>query len=174
MLSERHTMVAINVVGGLAVLGSYAYCLTTYPERVGEFWGGVPDALRPVYTINMFLAAAGYFAFTFFIMVRMKPEVAGFSLSRFTALYSSILVPSAMWMPLTFAMLIAPSETLWWTIRLTLAIVGIGSVGLLAALVLVRPKPGSLSHKLAVVGAIAFCMQTAVLDALVWPAFFPS
>jgi hypothetical protein len=50
--------------------------------------------------------------------------------------------------------------------------VGIGSLGLLAGLVAVRPSPPSLAHKLAVVGSLAFCFQTAVLDAAVWPAFF--
>jgi hypothetical protein len=84
-----------------------------------------------------------------------------------------ILIPSALWMPLTFAMLEAPSDGLWWAIRLTLAAVGVGSLGLLAGLVAVRPSSPSLAHKLAVVGSLAFALQTAVLDAAVWPAFFP-
>ena len=67
MNSQRRTMASINVLGGIAVLGSYAYCLMAYPAQVGDFWGGVPDGLRSLYTVNMFLAAAGYFAFTFFL-----------------------------------------------------------------------------------------------------------
>ena len=62
---------------GIAVLGSYAYCLTNHPGPNGDFWGGVPDALRPVYTVNMFLAAAGYLAFTFFLMFRWQPAARG-------------------------------------------------------------------------------------------------
>jgi hypothetical protein len=85
-----------------------------------------------------------------------------------------ILLPSALWMPLTFAMLESPSEGLWWTIRLTLAAVGICSLGLLAGLVAVRPRSPSLAHKLAIAGSLAFCLQTAILDALVWPAYFPA
>jgi hypothetical protein len=42
-------------------------------------------------------------------------------------------------------------------------------VGLLA----VRGDSTSLAYKLAVAGSLAFCLQTVVLDALVWPAFFP-
>jgi hypothetical protein len=169
-------MARINLLGGIAVLGSYAFCLLTYPAAAGDFWGGVPDGLRPIYTLNMFLAAAGYFAFTFFLMYRLKPATndgGRFGLGAFNALYALILIPSALWMPLTFAMLEAPSEWLWWTIRLTLAAVGIGSLGLLAGLVAVRPSPASRAYKLAVVGSVAFCFQTAVLDAAVWPAFFP-
>jgi hypothetical protein len=169
-------MASINLFGGIAVLGSYAYCLMSYPAQTGDFWGGVPDGLRSLYTVNMFLAAAGYFAFTFFLMYRLKPTNTGerFGLGTFNALYALILIPSALWMPLTFAMLEAPSDGLWWAIRLTLAAVGIGSLGLLAGLVAVRPSPPSLAHKLAVAGSLAFCLQTAVLDAAVWPAFFPA
>ncbi len=175
MLSSRAAMSLINVAGGIAVLGSYAFCLGTHPDP-GAFWGGVPDGLRPVYTINMFLAAAGYFAFTYFLMYRLKPATdtaGGPGLGVFNLLYLLILLPSALWMPLTFAMLDAPSEGLWAAIRLTLAAVAIGSLGLLVGLLIVRPRTPSLSHKLAVAGSLAFCMQTAVLDALVWPAYFP-
>jgi hypothetical protein len=149
----------------------------TYPARAGDFWGGVPDGLRSLYTVNMFLAAAGYFAFTFFLMYRLKPTTGGssrFGLGTFNALYALILIPSALWMPLTLAMLESPSDGLWWAIRLTLAAVGIGSLGLLVGLVAVRPSPPSLAHKLAVLGSLAFCFQTAILDALVWPAYFPA
>jgi hypothetical protein len=76
-------------------------------------------------------------------------------------------------MPLTFALLEAPSAELWWAIRLTLAAVAAGSLGMLAGLVAVRPSPASLAHRLAVAGSLAFSFQTAVLDAVVWPAFFP-
>jgi hypothetical protein len=175
MFSSKPASLAINIIGGIAVLGSYAHCMTTYPDGVGEFWGGVPDGLRPVYTVNMFLAAAGYFAFSFFIFFRLdtSPAMAKRpSLGTFNALYSLILFPSALWMPLTFAMLETPSDPLWWAIRATLFAVGIGSLGLLAGLIAARPSGPSLAHKLAIVGSIAFCMQTAVLDALVWPAYF--
>jgi hypothetical protein len=170
-------MASINLFGGIAVLGSYAYCLMSYPAQAGDFWGGVPDGLRSLYTVNMFLAAAGYFAFTYFLMYRLKPTASSagsFGHGTFNALYALILIPSALWMPLTFAMLESPSDGLWWTIRLTLAAVGIGSLGLVAGLVAVRPRSPSVAHKLAIAGTLAFSFQTAILDALVWPAYFPA
>jgi hypothetical protein len=170
-------MASINLFGGIAVLGSYAYCLMSYPAQAGDFWGGVPDGLRSLYTVNMFLAAAGYFAFTYFLMYRLKPTASSagsFGHGTFNALYALILIPSALWMPLTFAMLESPSDGLWWTIRLTLAAVGIGSLGPVAGLVAVRPRSPSVAHKLAIAGTLAFSFQTAILDALVWPAYFPA
>jgi hypothetical protein len=169
-------MARINLFGGLAVLGSYAFCLIAYSAEAGDFWGGVPDGLRSLYTVNMGLAAAGYLAFTYFLMYRLDPAMGAggrFGFGMFNALYALILLPSALWMPLTFAMLESPSDWLWWLIRLTLVAVGVGALGLLAGLVAVRPRSPSLAHKLAVAGSLAFCLQTAILDALVWPAYFP-
>lgn len=176
MLSSRGMMLLINVVGGIAVLGSYAWCISSYPAQTGDFWGDVPEGLKPLYNVNMLLAAAGYFAFSFFLLFRLDHASGGAprpGAGTFNALYALILLPSALWMPLTFWMLQAPSEGLWWAIRLTLFAVGLGSLGLLGGLLALRPRPASWAHRLAVAGSVAFCLQTAVLDALVWPAYFP-
>ena len=177
MDSATRSLLWLNLLGGLAVLGSYAHGLATHPLTRGEVWGGVPEAMRSLYTVNMFLAAAGYFAFSHFVFFRLEPantRIGGrLGFGVFHGLYALILVPSALWMPLTFSMLEAPSPGLWWAIRITLAAVGVGSLGLLAALLAVRPSGAVGAWRLAVLGAAAFCIQTAVLDALVWPAFFP-
>jgi hypothetical protein len=66
-----------------------------------------------------------------------------------------------------------PSAGLWYAIRATLAVVGVGSLMLVTALLWVQPNTPKVAYRLAVVGSIAFAFQTAVLDALVWPAYFP-
>jgi len=173
----RRSLLWLNVLGGTAVLGSYAHGLASNPLTRGEVWGGVPEALRPLYTGSMLLAAAGYFAFSFFVFRRLDPlrtRVAGrFGFGAFHALYALILVPSALWMPLTFAMLEAPSGALWAAIRVTLALVGLGSLGLVAAVATARPADAPVARWVALAGALAFSFQTAVLDACVWPAYFP-
>ncbi|MBW2422607.1 MAG: hypothetical protein JRG86_00060 [Deltaproteobacteria bacterium] len=176
MASQRRLLIAINLLGGVAVLGSYAYCLSRFPGNVGAFWGDLPHRMRPLYTVNMFLAALGYFAFSFFLLFRLDSgkRLDGRSvLGRFNFFYALILLPSALWMPLTFMMLDSPAVGIWWAIRLVLALVGIGSLGLLAGLVLVRPSEPSAAWRLSIAGAMAFSLQTALLDAIVWPAFFP-
>ena len=178
MHPQKRTMVWINAAGGAAVLGSYAHGLWSHPTTGGDVWGGVPETLQPVYTICMLLAAAGYFAFSYFVFFKLDPDAVRigdrFGFGAFNALYALILVPSALWMPLTFAMLESPSPGLWWAIRLTLGAVGIGSLGLVAAIITVRPPSAFGVRRLALIGSAAFCFQTAVLDALVWPAFFPT
>jgi len=177
MHPAKRTLLGINILGGSAVLGSYAYGLAANPLTRGEVWGGVPESLRPLYTLSMLLAAAGYFAFSYFVFFRVDPDTVRvgrrFGFHAFHAIYILILAPSALWMPLTFAMLESPSVALWWTIRLVLAAVGIGSLGLVSALLSVRPPGTAFARRLALVGSAAFFFQTAILDALLWPAFFP-
>jgi hypothetical protein len=177
MHPQKRSMVWINVLGGGAILASYAHGIASNPLTRGDVWGGVPDTLRPLYTITMLLAATGYFAFSYFVFFKVDPDQARigrrFGFGAFNALYALILVPSALWMPLTFEMLAAPSTGLWVAIRLALAAVGIGSLGLLAAIASVQPVSAPGARRLALIGITAFCFQTAVLDALVWPAYFP-
>jgi hypothetical protein len=176
MHPAKRSMLAINLLGGIAVLGSYAWGIATHPDP-GVVWGGVPEGLKPLYTISMLTAAAGYFLFSGFLLFAVDAQHARFAGTRrfgaVNALYLTILVPSALWMPLTFAMLAAPSPALWIAIRVVLALVGLGSVGLLVAVATVRPRTPVVAHALAVLGLLAFVLQTAVLDALVWPAYFP-
>lgn len=174
---DRVLFIAINVLGGLAVLASYAHGLLTHPDTRGAIWGGVPPTLRPLYTVSMLLAAVGYFPFTSFFLLRLDPATVrvggrlGFGVLN--GLYVTVLVASALWMPLTFAMLEQPGVALWWAIRLVLAAAGLGSVGLLAFLLAIRPQPGGVWYGCAVAGLVCFCFQTALLDAVVWPAYFP-
>jgi hypothetical protein len=143
---------------------------------VDALWGGVPEAIRPAYTAGMLLAAAGYFAFTYFILFRMDPEkvkVFGCCDARiFHLLYLGILIPSALWMPLTFWAVENPSVIAVSVVRGVLILVAVFSLGLLAALLGTKPREPAWAHALAVIGAASFCIQTVILDAIVWGAGF--
>ena len=174
---QQIILAIINVVGGILVISSYVQGIKANPQNSGDAWGGVPKTIKPVYIASMLLAAAGYFAFTYFVLFELEPdkvEIADFFDFRiFHVIYALILIPSAIWMPLTFAMLGNPRRSLWWAIRITLAVVGLASLSLLAALVLSSPKDSTFVYWLSIAGIVAFCVQTALLDALIWPAYFP-
>ena len=174
---KKRLWIWIVLFCGALVPVSYIHGLVTHPETGGDLWGGVPEKLQPVYTVSMFLAAAGFFLFTGFILFRVDPEQPfrrgrpGFGV--FPLLYAFILIPSALWLPLTFAFLETSSAWLWWVIRVDLFLVGFGSVGLFPALVMARSAKRGLPFILALAGLALFCWQTAVLDATVWPYYFP-
>jgi hypothetical protein len=174
MHAARARLLALNVVGGVAVLGSYWYGFSTARDP-SALWGGVPEWLRPAYTVSMLAAAAGYFPPLAFVLVGLDPDrmrIGRRGHATILACYAAILVPSALWMPLTFRMIEVPSAGLWLAIRVVLFAVAAGSLGLLAAIVRATPRPAGAGWVLALAGQVVFCVQTVALDALVWPAYF--
>jgi len=181
---ERHDDVSKSAVrilvlaiasGGAAVLYSY-YAGMLGTSAVGDaLWGGIPDALRPLYTINMFLAAAGFFLFSPYLVFHLAPEsmTAGSSarFHRILLFYVLILVPSALWVPLTAHVIAYPSTSSWLAVRLDLFLVAGGTLGLFWEVVSSRPVM-PWRRRIAILGLLPFSMQTVILDALVWPEFF--
>ena len=176
-LTDRRRFVALNIIGGVAVLGSYIVGGLTQPDLVGGIWGGVPESVHPIYTANMFLAAAGYFMFSHYIYFQLRaPEVQVFGRPAqrvWLWLYTGILLPSAVWMPLTLWMVASPSMGLWVAICAVLAVVALSSLALVAALLAARPAGTARGRIVAAAGAVFFSIQTALLDAVVWTICFP-
>jgi hypothetical protein len=178
MHPQKRTLTLLVLLGGAAVLSSYAYVIGLDPATQRGLWGGVPAGLLPAYVTSMALAASGYFAYTYYLLFRVDPDraqIAGrLGYRLFYGLYVLILAPSALWLPLTVAMVRQPGDILWLGIRVVLGLVGLGSVGLLLALLSLRPRWPAIAYWLAVAGSVAFCIQTAVLDLFVWTALFPA
>lgn len=171
---NARSLAALNVVGGTLVLGSYVWGLSAVSGDA--LWGGVPEALRPLYTLNMFLAAAGYFLFTPYILLRVVPAASREPGKRgpgfFRACYALVLIPSALWLPLTALHLEQVASWSWALVRLDLALVALGSLGLLMGL-LGLGSEAPRGRALAIAGLAPFLLQTVVLDAIVWPALHP-
>lgn len=176
MQRDAIRLAVLNAIGGLAVLGSYAWGVALAPELRTGLWGGVPESLRGLYTVNMLLAAAGYFPFTWLLVFRAPAETlraeAKVSPAAIFWLYALVLVPSALWLPLTAQMIAAPSAAMWAAIRFVLILVGVGAGGLLLVLLRMARARGGALRWAAVAGAVPFFTQTAILDALVWPAYW--
>lgn len=176
MQAEQWTLLAINVIGGSAVIGSYIQGFRSHKGRTEAAWGGVPARIKPLYTVSMLLAALGYLAFTHFILFRIKPneiEIARtLGYEAFFGIYAAILIFSALWMPFTFSMIERPRRGTWVIIRAALGIVGMGALVLLAFLCLLEPRSPAVSYWGAIAGCWFFSLQTALLDAIVWPAYF--
>ena len=176
MRTEQVILLIINVLGGAAVIGSYVLGLKGQSGGANVLWGAVPNSLRPVYTVSMILSALGFFAFIYFILFRLVPGevlIGGrFGFSLFYVIFLVILVASAFWMPLTNAYVGNPSTGMWIGIRTVLALVGLGSIALMLALLTLQTKVPGISYWLAVAGSGYFAFHTAILDAIVWAALF--
>jgi hypothetical protein len=174
---QRNALLAVLAVGGIAVLAGYAHGYLTYPGIRWDIWGGIPSWMRPIYTISMFGAAAGYFPFTLFVVLRLDPQRVRFGshlgYGLVLLLYGLVLAGSAAWTPLTYMMLESPSPLVWVAIRVVLGVVAAASLGLLVVFLTLEQREPAVWYRLSIAGLALFCWQTVVLDALVWPHFFP-
>ena len=175
MVIQQIILLIINVLGGAAVLGSYVVVLLRSSSG-SAFWGGVPSNIRPIYGVSMILAALGYFAFLYFIFFRIAPKDAvmfgRYGYYMFYVIFLAILVPSALWMPLTNLYLGSTSTGMWIAVRAVLIIVGLASIALVWALLSLQAGKSGIAYWLAVVGSGYFAFHTVVLDAIIWAALF--
>jgi hypothetical protein len=176
MRTEQVILLIIIIIGGAAVIGSYVFGLRGQSGGANVLWGGVPENIRPVYTVSMILSALSFFAFLYYIFFRLEPSqvsiggVAGFTLLY--VIFFFMLIPSAFWMPLTNMYVSNPGTGIWIGVRVVLAVVGLASIALLWALLTMQGKVTGTSYWLAVAGSGYFAFHCAVLDAIVWAALF--
>jgi hypothetical protein len=172
MGTQQLILLIINILGGAAVIGSYIYGLKGQAGGANVLWGNVAGNIRPVYTVSMILSALGYFAFIYFVLFRINPSESNVNYYLFYGIFVVILGASAFWMPLTNMYVSNPGTGLWLGVRVVLALVALGSIALVWALVALHPDTRGVAYWLAVAGAGYFAFHTTVLDAIVWAALF--
>lgn len=175
-MRQKLTFLTINAVGGITVLASYAYGAQQYADAVPALWGDIPQWMMGFYTINMLLAAAGYLMMFFYVLKSLpedcRTDNGGLLFERLNTLSAVILFCSALWMPLSFAVLTAPNMDLWLCIRAVLLATGIAALVFAHQIAKYAEDRGVL-FTLALCAYAFFCVQTALLDALIWPYYFP-
>ena len=167
---QKIIILAINIVGGIAVIGSYIWGLRPGTGGANALWGGTPAGIKSIYTISMLFSALGYFFFIYFILFKLN--TASFSPVILYAIFLGILGASALWMPLCNLFLANPTVFLWITIRAVLTVVGISPIALAWVLIGLHAKETGMAYQLAIVGSIYFAFHTAILDMILWPIFF--
>jgi hypothetical protein len=176
METQQLILLAINITGGIAVIGSYIFGIRAQPGGANTLWGGVPSNIRPVYGISMILSALGYFAFLYFILFEIVPDEvligSRFGFSLFYAIFLVILLPSALWMPLTNLYVGKPNRGIKSGVRTVLGLVGLASIALAWAILSLETKTPSVPYWLAVAGSSYFAFHTAILDGIIWSVLF--
>lgn len=172
MSTQKIILLIINAIGGVAVIGSYIAGLSGKTNQANALWGGTPASVRPIYTFSMLLAALGYFAFIYFIMIKIDVSQIKPGFWIFYIIFLGILALSALWMPLTNVFVSNPSPAIWMAIRIVLAAVGLFSCALAFVLISLHSKEAGLPYWLAIAGSVYFAFHTLVLDGILWPIFF--
>ncbi len=174
-LDARAPFLAVNVVGGISVLGSYAHGIATHPETAGDLWGTIPAAVVPLYTGCMPFAAVGYLTVFAFLMVQPPAQVRtarGPAYRWFLGSHAVFLFASSLWMPLCFLALDGPTPALLPWIQLVLAVAGAAALAHVVWLTRLVDTAWPRFRRAAVVGAACLMVQCTLLDAIIWPRFF--
>jgi hypothetical protein len=172
MSTQQIILLIINILGGAAVMLSYVYGLKGQTGGASVLWGNVSESIRPIYFVSMIVSAIGYFAFIYYVLFRIDPADSNINYYLFYAIFLVILVASAFWMPLTNLFVNHGGTGLWIGVRSVLALVALGSIALLWALLAFHPDTRGTAYWLAVVGAGYFAFHTTILDAITWAALF--
>lgn len=172
----RRALLRLIAIGGSAVLASYFLALD--PAIGGSLWGGIPEGrVRDFYTLNMLLAAFGFFPATWLLVIATPASAlrarTGLAFPTMFMTYAAILMASALWLPLTALYVDSPSLPLWLAIRFVLLVVG-GGATVLGGMLIRLAARGPATAWLAVIAFFFFWLQTMVLDALVWPHYYSS
>ena len=163
----------IHLSLGAAVPTSYLAAARIWPEHVPSLWGMLPQAWRFPYTVSMVAAAVGYLVFSYYLASAAVAYVARGSekawAKRVCVGQLAVLIPSALWMPLTLFALSAGKAWLA-IIQIVLALVALGTIYLASLIWRSGHRPAL--RRIALLGVAAFAWQTVALDACLWPQYF--
>ena len=165
----------VNLVGGIAVLGSYCAGLYLYPDQRTALWGGVVGNWKTLFTTSMFFAATGYIVFCYTMTISDGANESSF-LGKYTfiILAAAFLFSASVWMPATLQYLDTKNE-IWWVVSVT-------SLWITAACLTCMglafnftefPNVNLFQNSVTLTGMICITFHCLVFDAIIWVAKFP-
>ena len=173
---QKMILLFINLIFGSLVLWSYYSGVTKNPDLSLKLWGGVPEVLRSFIVSFMFISALGYFFFTYNFLVNVDLKNTIF-LNRFPSwslhvVYLLILVPSSLWIDLTFKYLRSGQSLDWIYVVSVLYCVAIASILLFLFVIDSGDTKKTFIYLASSLGASCFVFHTLFLDGILWTTFF--
>ena len=165
----------VNLVGGIAVLGSYCAGLYLYPDQRTVLWGGVVGNWKTLFTASMFFAAAGYLVFCYTMTISDGANESSFlGKYTFTILAAAFLFSASVWMPATLQYLDTKNE-IWWIVSVTSLWITAASLTCmgLAFHFTEFPNENLFQNSVTLIGIIWVTFHCLVFDAIIWVAKFP-
>ena len=170
-MNQKRILIIINLIFGCLVLLSYYNGLNQYPDLSAKLWGGVPLKLQPIIICSMFTSAVGYLLFTYNFLVNIsvnKIFLKKFTYFHLNIIYLLLLIPSMLWMNLTFRYMNSGNIIDWTLVVLMLFSVAISSILLLLFTINIKKQ----NDFLYILGATLFTFHTVFFDAILWTIFF--
>ncbi len=172
----RTQFIIINLIGGIAVLGGYAYALINHPDTRNDLWVGIPESWKPFYVVSMFAAAFGYLIAMYYLIFKGGLANKFFwgktDVSIMTILLVLFLLSAAMWIHSTFAYLESPGSGTWTMVQIELRTTAIAILLFTVGLATASEISHSSLHRWAVSGLFYLTFHCLVLDAILWTMKF--
>ena len=173
---QKIILLLINIIFGSLVLFSYYNGVTKNPDLSLKLWGGVPEVLRPYIIVSMFISAIGYFFFTYNFLVNINLQNTKF-FNYFPSwnlhlIYLLILIPSSIWIDLTFKYLQSGSTLDWGYVVSVLYCVGLASILLFLFIIDSGNSNKQFIYIASFIGGCFFVFHTLFLDGILWISFF--
>ena len=173
---QKFCLIIINLIFGGMVLYSYYIGLNKEPELSLKLWGGVPAILQPIITGSMFISAIGYFCFTYNFLVNVDVEnilfLNTFNYWFLNIVYLLILIPSMLWINLTFKYMKSGNPFDWYIVVAILFCIAIASIILFLFIVDTKYENNTFIYLVSVIGGSFFVFHTLFLDGFIWTVFF--
>ena len=177
MSTQQVLFLTINLIGGLAVLGSYIIGLGMFPEYREALWGEVRGNLRTGILISMIFAALGYLAFCYVALFQNGLEDFNksdwFNSYTISILVGIFLISATFWLPSAIAYLHF-SNTYWLVICIASLWSTAISLAVLLGIVITSDVKiiSSASHYVAIIGIGLITFHCLVFDAIIWSIKF--
>ena len=175
-MSASNVFFLVNLIGGIAVLGGYAYYLAVNPEHRAFLWGGVPGEWKPYIVVSMFVAAAGYLWFFAYIVFSSGDSITPlrglFDMKIIIGLVALFLLMASLWIPLTMNMIVSHDETRWFSVQFVLWGAAIAAILITVCVITSTNVENPVQHWFAVAGIGYLTFHCTVLDAILWVSKF--
>ncbi len=165
------------MIGGIAVLSSYALCIILFPETREVLWGGISGTVRSFFVISMLIAATGYLSYL--AITFLNPDLGQFRETLFLGSHSIsilsllFLISATLWMPTSVIYSKNPSFLMWLIVVFALWITALSIIAILA-ITLSSTFESKLSLKIiSCIGLFYISFHCLILDGIIWVAKFP-
>ena len=174
MIKNRNLFfLLVNFILGSTVILSYIWGLVFYPEYDSALWGKIDTDYIPYIIFSMFLAAIGYFIFSFYLICFKKFQTLRISQYIYIlSLYIVILFFSTLWMPFSIGFIHTNNNFFLILDLFSLYLVGVSSLLLTIFLIQDKVMRRRLIWKLSVLGGLQFTFHTLLIDAIYWGVNF--
>jgi hypothetical protein len=176
-VNPQTVFLIVNLVGGTAVLGSYAIGLGYFPEYRNELWGGIQGIWRNILVVSMLLSGAAYLTFCYFIVFRQDIHTynAHFILGPQTiALLTGVFLLSAtLWMP-SAILYMHTENNIWWIFTIvTLWVTALSLLSLTGLFAFPTTAPIPVFDRIiCTVSLSIITLHCLVIDAITWVFVF--